>query len=353
MDLYESIISVLEDLSNVVYYKKECNLEIKFNPNMTIINACVKPDMSTKDKYIVELYSGCIIQERLIQKVINDFSIEDEEFLEGAKGFNVFEDFEGEIYSDEVNKYFASTILFHIYFHECGHLIAGHADKPLPHNETPDREKEPNFPEELRGSYEHQEREMVADHFGTIATISSLFFTKLDDAGGKMRQADIRWTLSSIAILYWISLVIEFQLFEDNHQKSMKSMLAKGYVKERDISDYSKRIHPIPSVRLFYCLEFIHDAVKYVYSHLENIGDVDTNTEATMCMVKLAVLPLIQKNETPLFDNIFSKDVVDYYLTLLNTPNKEGTIESDENISHLPLESNYSEILFDYWDIHS
>ncbi|HOH87797.1 hypothetical protein [Ruminococcus sp.] len=229
----------------------------------------------------------------------------------------IFEHSCNDTYREELNNLFSSIILLHIFFHECGHIIAGHVDKSQSLLYEYDASR--------KGSFAVQEHEMVADWWSTKQLFNLMFHAVNlfnEDNDEKLR------ILKKITILYWLSLTLEFQIFDNKHPNHP--------------SDLSSLTHPIPTVRLYYTIEATREGISDV---LLQSGLSLENADKGADIIVNAVLDTINSflgiMNVPIDFKKFDRDVVECYMKLRDIPYE---IPRDAQYLHLaPLPDGYRE----------
>lgn len=293
---YKSVLDFLYYASSSLCREYNIEITIDILPPLEL-NAYVYQDSIEENKYHIKLYAGCLCLAYPIGQIIARFEEDDLPFFSYVKDFNIFETDERDSYIETFINMFSSVILLHIFFHECGHIIAGHVKR--------DRQRF-EFDNDREGSYEQQETEIVADWISTKYTLIS-FLNAINNEGSKIPDEEVTVYIKQLILLFWLSLSIEFQLFDDKQiNKTIEN---------------SKRTHPLPSVRLFNCTEATAESV-YDYLFMRGLDKsaatkVTDNLIASMSMMFL----IFQSNmETPLFDELFSIKTIDYYILLREIP---------------------------------
>ena len=248
------------------------------------------------------------------------------QFFWRFKNLSAFEHFEDDTYREDLNNLFSTIILLHIFYHECGHIYANHVDVSGNIHVEYDSTR--------IGSYEIQEREMVADWLSTNNVIHWIFGTIVSD--DNFNPKEILSIFKHIIIFYWLSLTIEFQIFDSNHMDIEK------------IDDLSKLTHPLPAVRLFYSIEAMRESMANIltaYGLDDNQSEIKINSiikDAYMWIesfLNITNAPInIKKNKSK---------ITDHYIKLRDIPYEKGAKEN--TYYHLiPLPNEYRKAYEEY-----
>ena len=312
---YESVLNFLYYASSTLCAEYNVEIEIDIIPNLEL-NARVYQDRINTRKYHIEIFSGCLGLEYSIGQIITRFEDDDLPFFSYVKDFSIFDKNEDDAYIDTFVNMFSSVMLLHILFHECGHVIAGHLMKETHRFE---------FDKEKKGSYEQQEKEIVADWISTKYTLLS-FLNAIYSMN--IPDEEVSVYIKQVMLLFWVSLSIEFQIFDNKHiNETVKN---------------SERTHPHPSVRLFNCIEATNEAVyDFLIMHgLEKSVAARTTDNLILCM-STPLLVFQSLMETPIFKELFSINTIDYYIILREIPILH---DIERKYWHLPqLSSHYRE----------
>ncbi len=253
---YKKIIDFLYNVS--ASYCDELGIQIEIEiPKDDKLNASVR---YVKDNiYHINIFPRCLNLDYIIQDITKRYTADDLQFFWRFKNLSVFERFEEDTYREDLNNLFATIILLHIFYHECGHIYANHVDVS--------GNMYVEYDSTRIGSYEIQEREMVADWLSTNNVIQWMFcsIVSYDNFDPK----EILSIFKHIIIFYWLSLTIEFQIFDSNHMDMER------------IDDLSKLTHPLPAVRLFYSIEAMRESMANIltrYGFDDNQSEMGVNT---------------------------------------------------------------------------
>lgn len=229
----------------------------------------------------------------------------------------MFERFEDDTYQEDISNLFATIILLHIFFHECGHIYAKHV------NVSGNMYVE--YDSTRIGSYEMQEHEMVADWLSTNNIIQGMFYSIVQY--DNFEPEEILDILKHILILYWLSLTIEFQIFDSNHMDR--------------IDDYSKLTHPHPAVRLYYNIEAMRESIANIlnaYGLDDDQSEVGVNIIIKKLYIWIESFLGITNAPTYFMKNDFQ--IIDCYIKLRDIPYKNG--DKENTCYHLlPLSDEY------------
>ena len=287
------------------------------------INAYAAYD-ETDGSFHICLYPDCLdLSYRILTKT-ERFTEDDLLFFEKVKGLSIFERFPEDTYREELNNLFGSIILLHIFFHECGHILAGHVGSTkLLLNE---------YDSSRKGSYAMQEHEMVADWLSTKYIFTAMFHAvnKLNtDNEEKLR------IMEKITVLYWLSLTLEFQIFDDQNRDRPAAI--------------SERTHPLHAVRLYYNTEAAREALSDI---LLTCGlspeDADMGSDIIVRSVLTQIESFIVIMDVPIDLKKYDRTTVECYMKLRDVP-YEGNKE-ERLCKHLcRLPENYRESVEDYY----
>ena len=322
---YKKIIDFLHTVSASFCNESGIQIEIEI-PKDDKLNAAV---CHVKDNvYRIKIYPCCLNLNYQIQDITNRYTEDDLLFFERVKNLGVFERFENDTYREDLNNLFSTIILLHIFYHECGHIIAKHV------NVSEDMYKE--YDSTRICSYEIQEREMVADWLSTKYVFQSMFYALVQH--DHYDNEKILAILKKITILYWLSLTIEFQIFDSNHMEK--------------IDDFSTLTHPHPAVRLFYNKEAMLEAIVDI---LNTYGLDDTLAETGAGIIINESYILIESflgiTNAPIDIKKNDFQIIDCYIKLRDIPYKNGAKEN--TYFHLmPLPDEYREECEKYRILH-
>lgn len=317
-NLNEKYKTIIEFLHNTSYaYCNELGIQIDINvPKKDILNASV---CHVKDNlYCINIFPGCLNLDYKIENITKRYTSDDLNFFWRFKELGIFERLESDTYREELNNLFATIILLHIFFHECGHIFAKHVDISEGMYEEYDSTR--------IGSYKIQEHEMVADWLSTKYVYRSIFYTVVRD--DNLDIEEILVILRQFTVLWWLSLTIEFQIFDSNHMKQ--------------IDDFSTLTHPHPAVRLYYNLEAMKESMVDI---LNTYGlDDDQAEEGVNYIIKdiyILIASFLQITDAPISIKKNDVQITDCYIELRDVPYKNGT--EDTCIHLIPLPAEYRE----------
>ena len=307
---YKEIIEFLYAMSFTLFNELGIEIDIQILKEDKL-NAGVK---HVKDnKYCICIYSGCLNLDYRIQNITTRYTEDDLQFFWRVKGLRIFECFESDTYRENLNNLFASMILVHIFFHECCHILAKHLEGSEGIHEE--------YDSTLNGSYELQEREMVADWLSTKLVYESIFraVVQYDNPDAE----EMISILKQITILYWLSLTIEFQIFDSNHLEQT--------------DDFSVLTHPHPAVRLYYNLEAMRESMVDI---LNTYGLNDDQAEAEVNLIIEEFYIWIQSflliTDTPIDIRKNDFRIIECYIKLRDIPYKDG-VEKNSYVHLIPL----------------
>ncbi len=309
---YKTIIEFLEDLCFT--YCKALGIQIDINvPKKDDLNASV---CYVKEKlYCINIFPGCLNLEYKIENITKRYTSDDLEFFWRVKELRIFERFENDTYREDLNNLFATVILLHIFFHECGHIQAKHVT-------VSDRMYE-EYDSARIGSYATQEHEMVADWLSTTFVYQAMFHAVV--RGEKLDSEEIISILKQITVLWWLSLTIEFQIFDSNHMKQ--------------VDDFSVLTHPHPAVRLYYNLDAMKESMMDILN-IYGLDDVQAEEGVNYIIKELYIYieSFLQITNAPI--NIKKDDfqIMDCYIKLRDVPYKEKLGDSFMHLIPLPDE---------------
>ena len=250
-----------------------------------------------------------------IGNITRRYTEDDLQTFSAFKHLVIFERHEEDTYREELNNLFSTIILLQIFWHEVGHIRAGYVDRTRDYIEFDSSEK---------GCYSKQEQEMVADWLST----KQVFFAMYNLAKNKVENdKELIKVLQQLVMLYWISLTIEFQIFDSNHK--------------REIKDFSKLSHPYPSVRLLYSIDAMTEAIMDI---LNTYGIDDAVAGLAIQEIFKDIACIIHSflliTECPIDYYREDKRVVECYYTLRKLP---YSVEYEKNdfLHLLPLDESY------------
>lgn len=318
---YETIIKFLHSVGFI--YCDELGIQIEIEvPNEDILNANV---YHVKDNlYRINIFPGCFNLDYQIENITKRYTEDDLKFFWRIKDLMVFERFENDTYREELNNLFATIILLHIFCHECGHIVAKHVDFYEGMYEEYDSTRS--------GSYEIQEHEMVADWLSTKYVYQSMFYavTRYDN----LVFEDILSIFRQITVLYWLSLTIEFQIFDSKHMKQ--------------VDDFSTLTHPHPAVRLYYNIDSMHEAMEDILCAY-GLDDAQAEEEANIIIKELYIYieSFLLITDAPIDFQKNDLKIIDCYIKLRDIPYKEG-IEDDFYMHLCRLPDEYRQAIEEY-----
>lgn len=300
---YKKTIEFLQNKSLQFHQTSGIEIEIQVL-NDAGLNAMVE---HIKDNtYRISFYSGCFNLDFNIEKITERYTKDDLIFFRRFKKIRAFECFEDDCYRECLNNQFATMILLHIFYHECGHIRAKHLQSS---NQT-----YLEYDSTSTGNYEHQEREMVADWLGTKYLFSSIF--DLVDGYDTPSPEELISMLKHMTVLYWLSLTIEFQIFDSTH------------VKKTD--DFSTLTHPHPAVRLYYNLEAMHECMVDI---LKKYGLDDSIAEAGANVIiqdfYIYIESFLDITDAPIDIEKNDRRIIDCYIKLRDVPYKDNIAKND------------------------
>ena len=309
---YKSIVDFLQ-MSSEIYFN-ETGIKVKIEiVNDFSFNARVS---KIEEKvYKIEIRHGCLCLENLIENITNRYTEDDLKSFWRFRKLNIFEKNAGDTYREELNQLFGSIILLHIFFHECGHITAKYIDKE---NGTY-AEMQPSD----NGGYEKQEQEMVADWLSTKFLYKSMFFATIGT--DKIDFEELLSILEQLTILYWLSLTIEFQIFDSVHTG--------------DVPDYSLLTHPHLAVRLYYSLDAMQECILDIFN-IYGFDDMQAEygVEYIVNNIYILIESYLQITETPISIKKDDPQIMDCYITLRDVPYCSKVKDNYFHLIELPKE---------------
>ena len=305
-------IQLLETLNRQLCSELGIVVDLDF-PDDKTFNAYVGPKEG--NKYQITICRGCFNQKRKIKSKTRRYEHLDAVHFEPVidTGFIPYlkkDPCSKENYRDTINRLFGTFILLHIYFHEMGHILAGHVDNI----QTIYKE----FFRTHHGSYETQEYEMTADWYSTKLVFSLLCKIVIGDRLISDKKA-FRETIRKITLLYWITMALEYQIVEDKQPE--KKLIRKTADGEKD---YSRLIHPHPAVRFTVNVESMREGIADLYEDYFKYGEDEAGNTATE--IKLSLYTLFQSfltiTDVPIVEEAEKIDVTKYYIKLRDTSSK-------------------------------
>lgn len=259
-----------------------------------MLNACVRK--LGESEYSIEIYSGCLNLYHQIEEITSRYNEDDLQSFFRFKHLGIFELYPEDTYREELNNLFATLILLHIFWHEVGHISAGYVDRKCEYIE---------FDSSKLGNYSKQEQEMVADWLATKQLFLAIYFTAIHETVKDNEELII--ALKQLITLYWITLTIEFQIFD--------------LVNRGKVSDWSKLTHPHPSVRLLYNLEAMAEAIVDIFNSL---GFEDETSDKFMLVILQELYIWIQSymgiTDCPIDVEKNRKEAYECYMILRRLP---------------------------------
>lgn len=314
---YTNIIEFLRYISDNYCENKGIKLFISI-PNEDKLNAGVKRIGSRE--YSIEIYPACLNLDYQIATITERYTPDDLQIFFRFKELGIFEKHEDDTYRDDLNNLFSTVILLQIFWHEVGHIEAGYIDRKRNYAE---------FDSDEKGCYSKQEQEMVADWISTKQVFKLIYSVAIH---GKVSDTDeMIKAIQQLIMLYWVSLTIEFQIFDSKHTGQ--------------IDDFSSLTHPYPAVRLLYSIEAMSEAVVDI---LNFYGMDDDEAEKCMHVIVDDIYILIQSfmliTNTPIDIKKNEKRVLECYKTLREIPYTDD-YEKNEFLHLEPLSASYLEII--------
>ena len=315
MDNYKKkTINFLEIKSSDFCKQNNIKLEIIID-SIDEFNATVEKIGSRE--YKIKIYSGCLHIDHCIEKMTRRYNEDDLQTFFRFKDLSVFERYEN-TYREELNNLFSMIILLHIFWHEVGHICAGHVDVLHEYIE---------FDSSAIGGYFKQEQEMVADWLSTKSVFKQIYF---DTIHGKVKDSnELIIALKQLVVLYWISLTIEFQIAD------LKST--------SDVSDFSELKHPYPAVRLLYSIEAMGEAIMDIFN---NYGLDDNDAEKAMELIVndiyIIIDSFLQITDCPIDIKKGESRVIECYKILRELPYSDE-YETNDFLHLLQLDDSYLE----------
>lgn len=313
---YKTIIAFLYNMS--LAYCNELGIEIEIyilQEDRLNAEVCHVRD----NLYCINIFSRCLNLDYEIENITKRYTEDDLNYFWRVKELGIFERFEEDTYREDLNNLFSTIILLHIFFHELGHISAKHIDIAEGVYEEYDSSR--------NGNYESQEHEMVADWLSTKKLYLAMFYAVVRD--DNLNFEEISKILKQITVLWWLSLTIEFQIFDSEHI--------------RIIDDFSTLTHPHPAVRLYYNLEAMKESMVDILN-IYGLDDAQAEEEVNIIIddLYIYIASFLQITDTPI--NIKKDDykIMDYYIKLRDVPYREGE-GNDDCIHLLPLSDKYRE----------
>lgn len=311
---YNDIINFLNDIVREYCVNKRIQININI-PAEDKLNAEVYKIGDRK--YNIDIYSACLNLYYQIEEMTKRYTADDLQTFFRFKKLEILEKFEEYSYRDELNNLFGSIILLQIFWHEVGHIDAGYIDRKGNYAE---------FDSEEKGCYAKQEQEMVADWFSTVKVFEWIYYVTID---GKVSDNDeLIIALKQLIELYWISLTIEFQIFDSKHTVQ--------------IEDFSLLTHPYPAVRLLYSLDAMCEAVVNIFN-LYGMNDevAEKCMHVVMDSIFIYIQSFMQITKSPIDIKKEEKRVIECYKKLREIP---YTNDYDKNEFHHLQQLSHSDL---------
>lgn len=235
----------------------------------------------------------------------------------------IFERHAEDTYREELNNLFGTVILLQIFWHEIGHICAGYVDRTRDYIE---------FDSSVKGNYSKQEQEMVADWLSTKQVFKLTYYSAIH---GKVKDLnELIVALQQLVELYWITLTIEFQIFDSIHTGK--------------VADFSKLNHPHPSVRLLYNIEAMSEAIMDIFN---DFGLNDDEAEMGMSIlvkdIYIIIKSFLQITDSPIDVAKDEKRAIECYKILRELPYSKE-YEKNEFLHLLPLDESYKKVINDF-----
>lgn len=137
-----------------------------------------------------------------------------------------------------------------------------------------------------------------------------------------MDSQEIIAILKQITVLWWLSLTIEFQIFDSNHMK--------------EIDDFSTLTHPHPAVRLYYNLDVMKESILDILNSY-GLNDEQAENEANNIIEEAYpyIESFLQITNVPI--NIKKNDfcIMDCYIKLRDIPYQNGAKDTFMHLERL------------------
>lgn len=125
-----------------------------------------------------------------------------------------------------------------------------------------------------------------------------------------------------MTVFYWLSLTIEFQIFDSNHKKG--------------IDDFSILTHPHSAVRLYYSIEAMHECmVSILNSYKLDDDEAEKAADFIIQDFYIYVQSFLSITDAPIDTEKNDLRIIDCYIRLRNIPFKENIKKNN----YLHLES--------------
>ena len=310
---YRNIIDLLKNLSKPFCDKNNIVLNIEI-PDEFKLNASVRK--VEEKKYSIKIYPGCLNLDYRIENITKHYNKDDLEHFKRFKNFVAFDQNENDSYRENLNNLFSTTILFQIFFHEIGHIVAGYVDRTREYIE---------FDSNETGCYSKQEQEMVADWIGTKQALITMYSFAI--YGEVKDNEELIVALKELMELYWITLTIEFQIFDTEHS-------------DIDV-DFSKLTHPYPFVRLLYCIEAMREAIMDIFNDFGfNDSEAEKAEQILLKDIYIIVQSFLGLSNCPIDLKKDEKKAYECYILLRELPYSKGYEKN--NFLHLEkLDDSY------------
>lgn len=296
---YNDIVEFLYFISSGICKQYDFQITIE-SSNKGGFNAGVS---KLKEKqYIVIIYSDCFNLNNIIEKITCRYTKDDLNFFWRLKNLNIFENQEEDNYRDELNNLISTIILLHVFFHECGYIIAGHVEGLVQEYIEYDSLKSGNFI--------IQEHEIVADWLSTKYLYQLMYYTVVK--GEKLKLDELLSVFTQITVLCWLSLTIEFQIFDSIHNVSVK--------------DCINSTHPHPAVRLYSNLDAMRESMADILLVQYDVTAEEAEDYMNQIINEFYIIitSFLQITDTPIDVEKNKAEVIDYYIRLRETPYNNG-----------------------------
>ena len=305
---YPNVISALELAREYFFNESNINLTIDIMP-IAELNAQVFPDNQIDDLFHIEIFSQFMYLPEYIRNITRKFDDDDYSFFEIFEPFRLYkttsEGSSDYTPKDKVIDILATAVLYRVFFHECGHIVANH----VPLYKFPALE----YGCKTEGSYARQEKELIADWLGTKHIVRFMFETLIKNEPTEPTDDRVELILKQIVLLYWLSITLEFQIFESIYN----AIDAKS--KDKITIDDSKRTHPPIQVRFYYCLEALIEATNDLLVDIcGNKRSADIFTHELLSGMQLIIYPFLSVMDVPICKELADIKNIEYYVKLRN-----------------------------------
>lgn len=319
-DKYDYVITFLNGISSKFCDENNIKLDIII-PSEYMLNARV--GKVGDRQYSIELFPGCLNLDYSIEKITQKYNEDDLKNFFRFIHLGIFERHAEDTYREELNNLFGTVILLQIFWHEIGHICAGYVDRTRDYIEFDSSEK---------GNYSKQEQEMVADWLSTKQVFKLTYYSAIH---GKVKDLnELIVALQQLVELYWITLTIEFQIFDSIHTGK--------------VADFSKLNHPHPSVRLLYNIEAMSEAIMDIFN---DFGLNDDEAEMGMSIlvkdIYIIIKSFLQITDSPIDVAKDEKRAIECYKILRELPYSKE-YEKNEFLHLLPLDESYKKVINDF-----